>query len=234
MSKGLHNTPILGMRGVTKGFGIDDAHVQVLNGVDLTLKRSEMMALVGPSGCGKTSLLQVAGLLDTADDGYIFIEEQETRRLSERDMTLLRRRSIGFVFQFHHLMPEFTALENVMLPALADGVSRKQAKEKARDLLNDVGLSARENHRPAEMSGGEQQRVAIARALVNDPVLLLADEPTGNLDPATADQVFELLLNHVQSRRLAAIIATHNMELAEKIGNVKTIKQGKLIAKNGV
>lgn len=231
MSDGLHNTPVFAMRGIHRGYGDAGARIEVLKGINLTLKRSEMMALVGPSGCGKTSLLQVAGLLDAADDGYVFIEEQETGKLADREMTLLRRRSIGFVFQFHHLMPEFSALENVMLPALADGMNRRVAKEKARQLLSDVGLAERATHRPAQLSGGEQQRVAIARALVNDPVLLLADEPTGNLDPATADKVFELLVSHIESRRLAAIIATHNMELAQKIGNVMTIKNGALVEK---
>ena len=230
MNEGLHNAPIFAMRGVTKGYGVGDARIEVLRGVDITLKRSEMMALVGPSGCGKTSLLQIAGLLDGADDGYVYHGEQEAGKLEDRDVTMLRRRRVGFVFQFHHLMPEFTALENVMLPALADDIPRRAAKEKASQLLADVGLADRLKHRPGELSGGEQQRVAIARALVNDPSVLLADEPTGNLDPATAEKVFELLVSHIESRRLAAIIATHNMDLAQRIGNVKTIKGGELVA----
>ena len=229
MNEGLHNKPVFAMRGVKKGYGTGDARIEVLRGIDITLKRSDMMALVGPSGCGKTSLLQIAGLLEPANDGYVYIEEREVSKMSDREVTMLRRRSIGFVFQFHHLMPEFSALENVMLPALSDGMARKAAKEKAAQLLADVGLAERMHHRPAELSGGEQQRVAIARALVNDPAILLADEPTGNLDPATADKVFELLVGHIESRRLAAIIATHNMELAQRIGNVQTIKAGELV-----
>jgi lipoprotein-releasing system ATP-binding protein len=204
--------------------------VLVLMGVNLTVARGEMVALVAPSGAGKSTLLHIAGLLDTPDSGRVEIGGAEAGGLSDRRRTALRRREVGFVYQFHHLLPEFTALENVVLPQLADGVPRTEAAERARTLLEEVGVGARAHHRPAAMSGGEQQRVAFCRALANRPGLLLADEPTGNLDPGTADQVFAALERLVRGAGLAALIATHNLDLAARMDRVVRLDQGRVVA----
>ncbi len=224
--------PALAIRELSKHFGEGERRLDILSDVELKLLRGDMMALVGPSGCGKTSFLQMVGLLDAPDSGYVFIDGEEASKSSDRKRALMRRKNIGFVFQFHHLLPEFNALENVMMPAMADGVAKRDARAKASELLYELGLSERLKHRPAELSGGEQQRVAIARALVNDPLLLLADEPTGNLDPRTSDHVFEILLEHTKARNVATIIATHNMDLAQQIGQVMTIRDCKLVSKS--
>lgn len=202
--------------------------VQVLRGVDLHVARGEVVALVAPSGAGKSTLLHIAGLLDTPDAGQVEIDGANMAGLSDRKRTEARRRDLGFVYQFHHLLPEFSAEENIVLPQLANGIGRAQAQLRARELLARVGLEARTSHRPSEMSGGEQQRVAFCRALANRPKLLLADEPTGNLDPATSDQVFGVLMQMVRETGLSALIATHNMQLAARMDRVVRLEAGRL------
>jgi len=221
---------MLRLSGVEKTYNKGETgEVRVLAGIDLALARGEMVALVAPSGAGKSTLLHIAGLLDTADAGRVEIADEDMTGLSDRRRTALRRQEVGFVYQFHHLLPEFTALENIVLPQLADGVARKVAEERARALLDQVGVGARAGHRPSAMSGGEQQRVAFCRALANSPSVLLADEPTGNLDPATADQVFGALEGLVRDTGLAALIATHNLELAARMDRVVRLDQGRLV-----
>ena len=222
---------VLELRGIDKTYlRGTPGEVAVLRGLDLTLKRGEIAALVAPSGAGKSTLLHIAGLLDSADAGRVTIAGRDASRLPDSARTALRRSEVGFVYQFHHLLPEFTALENVVLPQLAAGVARAAAQARARDLLARVGVAARADHRPAALSGGEQQRVAFCRALANAPRLLLADEPTGNLDPATADQVFAVLMDLVRSTGLSALIATHNMEIAARMDRVLRLEDGRLIA----
>ena len=221
---------MLRLSGVEKTYNKGQAgEVRVLAGVELALARGEMVALVAPSGAGKSTLLHIAGLLDTADTGQVEIAGEDMTGLSDRRRTALRRQEVGFVYQFHHLLPEFSALENIVLPQLADGVARKTAEERARVLLDQVGVGARAGHRPSAMSGGEQQRVAFCRALANSPSVLLADEPTGNLDPGTADQVFGALEGLVRDTGLAALIATHNLQLAAKMDRVLRLDQGRLV-----
>ncbi|MET4128840.1 ABC transporter ATP-binding protein [Roseovarius sp. MBR-6] len=222
--------PMLRLAGVEKGYNRGRVgEVLVLQGVDLEVQRGEMVALVAPSGAGKSTLLHIAGLLDSADSGTVGIGGKDVTALGERRRTAVRRREVGFVYQFHHLLPEFTALENIVLPQLADGVARAEAETRARALLAEVGVAARAGHRPAAMSGGEQQRVAFCRALANRPGLLLADEPTGNLDPGTADQVFAALERLVRNEGLAALIATHNLELAARMDRVVRLDQGRVV-----
>ncbi len=203
--------------------------VTVLDGADLELARGEMVALVAPSGAGKSTLLHIAGLLDTPDAGTVEIGGVDMTGLSDRRRTVARRQDVGFIYQFHHLLPEFTACENVVLPQLADGVPRGEALTRACDLLARVGVGERADHRPSAMSGGEQQRVAFCRALANEPRLLLADEPTGNLDPATSDQVFDTLVELVRGTGLSALIATHNLELAARMDRVVRLDQGRVV-----
>jgi lipoprotein-releasing system ATP-binding protein len=203
--------------------------VQVLRGIDLTVAPGEVVALVAPSGAGKSTLLHIAGLLDTADSGTVEIAGDDLTGQSDRKRTGVRRADVGFIYQFHHLLPEFTALENIVLPQLANGVARKVAEARARDLLAQVGIAERADHRPAAMSGGEQQRVAFCRALANAPRLLLADEPTGNLDPSTSDQVFAALMALVRGTGLSAVIATHNLELAARMDRQIRLEAGQLV-----
>lgn len=222
---------MLALKGVEKTYNRGKTNeVQVLSGADLEIASGEMVALVAPSGAGKSTLLHIAGLLDTADRGAVQIGGTDMAGLSDRRRTVARRRDVGFVYQFHHLLPEFTALENIVLPQLANGVSRAEAETRAYDLLTRVGIAERAGHRPSAMSGGEQQRVAFCRALANRPRLLLADEPTGNLDPGTSDQVFEALVELVRGTGLAALIATHNLELAARMDRVLRMDGGKLVA----
>jgi lipoprotein-releasing system ATP-binding protein len=205
------------------------APVVVLDGASVTLAAGEIVALVAPSGTGKSTLLHIAGLLDTPTAGRVWIGGQPTEGLDERARTLLRRDTVGFVYQFHHLLPEFSALENVALPRRAAGMARRVAEEGARSLLDGVGLGHRVDHRPAELSGGEQQRVAVARALANAPKLLLADEPTGNLDPETSEHVFGMLLDRVRGSGLTALIATHNPELAGRMDRILRLRDGRIV-----
>ena len=203
--------------------------VNVLRGVNLSVDKGEIVALVAPSGAGKSTLLHIAGLLDNADDGVVTLAGQNMTNESDRRRTAARRSDLGFIYQFHHLLPEFTALENIVLPQLSAGVSRLNAEKYAHDLLVRVGMGRRADHRPAALSGGEQQRVAFCRALANGPSLLLADEPTGNLDPETSDQVFDILLELVRGTGLAALIATHNLSLAARMDRTLTLKNGQLL-----
>jgi lipoprotein-releasing system ATP-binding protein len=216
---------LVGVRRVFRQGGVELA---VLNGIDLTLKPGELVALVGPSGAGKSTLLHLAGLLERPDAGEVRIGRRDCGGLSDEQRTLLRRSTLGFVYQFHHLLPEFSALENVMLPQMIAGVSRAAARDKAKTLLVRVGLGERLSHRPARLSGGEQQRVAIVRALANDPKVVLADEPTGNLDHATADGVMQTLIDTARASGLAVLIATHNLELARRLDRSVALGDGKL------
>ena len=202
--------------------------VRVLQGVSLDVKPGEVVALVAPSGAGKSTLLHISGLLDTPDSGTVQIEGTDMTRLSDRKRTAVRRSTVGFIYQFHHLLPEFTALENIVLPQLANGVTEKTAEARAMALLGRVGIAERASHRPAALSGGEQQRVAFCRALANEPSLLLADEPTGNLDPDTSDRVFDALMGLVRDTGLAAVIATHNLELAARMDRQVRLNGGVL------
>ena len=222
---------VLELRGIAKLYlKGQPGEVRVLDGLDLALAPGEVAGLVAPSGAGKSTLLHIAGLLDRADAGQVMISGREATGLPDGERTALRRTEVGFIYQFHHLLPEFTALENVVLPQLAAGVGRAKAEARARDLLRQVGVAARADHRPAALSGGEQQRVAFCRALANGPRLLLADEPTGNLDPATADQVFHVLMQLVRETGLSALIATHNLEIAGRMDRVLRLENGRLIA----
>lgn len=205
-----------------------DEQLTIFKDISLSLHRGEIVALVGPSGSGKSTLLQMIGLLDRPTSGSITILAKDTGIMDDDQRTLMRRHKIGFVYQFHFLQPEFSALENVMIPQLISGISKVKAREEAMKLLSEMGLAHRVHHRPARLSGGEQQRVAIARALANHPVILLADEPTGNLDPQTSAEVFDVLLNRVRSAGIGAIIATHNMELAQKMDRILIMNNGQL------
>ncbi|WP_136644996.1 ABC transporter ATP-binding protein [Tabrizicola sp. YIM 78059] len=220
---------MLDLRGIEKGYNRGKpSEVIVLRGADLTVAKGEVVALVAPSGAGKSTLLHIAGLLDVPDTGTIRLDGREMGGLSDRARTEARRAEVGFIYQFHHLLPEFSALENVMIPQLANGVPKAAAAARARDLLGRVGVGARADHRPAALSGGEQQRVAFCRALANAPKLLLADEPTGNLDPATSDQVFAVLMDLVRATGLSALIATHNLELAARMDRVVRLAGGRI------
>lgn len=202
--------------------------VTVLQGVSLSVQPGEVVALVAPSGAGKSTLLHIAGLLDTPDSGTVTLAGREMTGLGDRKRTEARRADVGFVYQFHHLLPEFSALENIVLPQLANGTAKKEAEARAAQLLGTVGVAHRAHHRPAELSGGEQQRVAFCRALANRPRLLLADEPTGNLDPATSDVVFAALMELVRSTGLSALIATHNLELAGRMDRILRLESGRI------
>ena len=226
---------MLRLTDISKAYNSGSSHeVSVLSGVGLELHAGEMVALVAPSGAGKSTLLHIAGLLDTPDSGTVEIAGTDMTGLSDRRRTIARRRDIGFIYQFHHLLPEFTARENIVLPQLANGVTRAKADARADDLLARVGVGHRAGHRPSAMSGGEQQRVAFCRALANGPRLLLADEPTGNLDPATSDQVFQALVDLVRDTGLAALIATHNLDLAARMDRVVRLDQGRIKAQDTV
>lgn len=222
---------VLRLAGIEKSYNRGMAgEIAVLRGIDLTVARGEVVALVAPSGAGKSTLLHIAGLLDTADQGQVEIAGQDMTQLSDNKRTAARRADVGFVYQFHHLLPEFSALENILLPQLAHGVVHKTAQTHAQALLERVGIAARAGHRPAALSGGEQQRVAFCRALANQPKLLLADEPTGNLDPDTSDQVFDTLMELVRGTGLSAVIATHNMALAARMDRQIRLEGGRLVS----
>lgn len=222
---------VLELSGIAKTYNQGkQSEVRVLDGVSLRVAAGEVVALVAPSGAGKSTLLHIAGLLDTPDAGTVRIGGEDMTARSDRRRTLTRRSEVGFIYQFHHLLPEFSALENIVLPQLANGVPRRDAQARAEDLLTRVGIAPRASHRPAALSGGEQQRVAFCRALANAPKLLLADEPTGNLDPATSDQVFAALMELVRDTGLAAVIATHNPELAARMDRTVRLDNGRLVA----
>ncbi len=220
----------LELRSVERRYRSEAGELPVLRGADLTLRAGEIVALVAPSGTGKSTLLHLAGLLERPDGGEVFVEGKAAGTLSDDGRTAIRRGTIGFVYQFHHLLPEFTALENIALPQMAAGTPRVAAEARGKELLGAFGLAAREEHRPGKLSGGEQQRVAIARALANKPRVLLADEPTGNLDVGTSDRVFEELLAAVRGNGLAALIATHNPELARRMDRIVTLRDGQVVA----
>jgi len=220
---------ILELKDLKKSYNQNKSNqIDVLLGANLLLKKGEVVALTAPSGAGKSTLLHIAGLLDQADTGDVLVAGQNLAGVSDRRRTIIRRRDIGFIYQFHHLLPEFSAAENIMLPQMADGQRKSAAKTRALHLLEAVGLLNRAQHRPAELSGGEQQRVAFCRALANNPKLLLADEPTGNLDQATSEQVFDALLSIVRQTGLSALIATHNPALASRMDRTITLEQGRL------
>jgi lipoprotein-releasing system ATP-binding protein len=221
--------PALYLSSVERRYPQGDSFLEVLRGADLAIWPGEIVALVAPSGTGKSTLLHVAGLLEKPDGGEVYVGPNPTASMSDKERTRIRREELGFVYQFHHLLPEFSALENVVLPQLIRGLKRSEAEDRAQQLLVFLGLGKRLDHRPGELSGGEQQRVAIARAVANAPRLLLADEPTGNLDPHTADRVFQTLVAIVRASRLAALIATHNMDLAARMDRRVTIRDGKIV-----
>ena len=211
---------------IARTFGKGSTRLEILKDVNLEIGQGEIVALVGPSGSGKSTLLHIAGLLDTPTSGTIEIADQNATKMNDTGRTKLRQKTIGFVYQSHLLLPDFNALENVMMPQLIAGVKKKEAEEHAKELLKEVGLSHRLTHRAGQLSGGEQQRVAIARALANSPALLLADEPTGNLDPKTADEVFDTFLRIVRQTGLSALLATHNPELAAKMDRRISVVDG--------
>ncbi len=223
------NSPVLELRGVERSYKTAAGLIQVLRGVNLTIDPGQIVGLIGPSGSGKSSLLHAAGLLEHLDAGKILIDGQDCSQMSDRQRTATRLLTLGFIYQFHHLLPELSALENVALPLMIAGVSRTAANERARVLLTEMGLAERLTHQPAQLSGGEQQRVAVARALANHPKLLLADEPTGNLDPATSGSVFQSLYKVARAEGASALIATHNMELARYMDRVFALKDGVLV-----
>ena len=220
---------VLTLNGVTRKYVQGDRELVILNDASFTLNRGEMVALVAPSGAGKSTLLHTAGLLEHPDSGEVIVNGAQTTGLSDEARTAIRRAEIGFVYQFHHLLPEFSALENIMVPQMLRGLSKEEASTRAMQLLDYMKIGPRADHRPAELSGGEQQRVAIARAVANAPLVLLADEPTGNLDPVTSSYVFEALEALVRQSGLAAMIATHNHELAKRMDRRVTLKGGKVV-----
>ena len=222
-------TAVLRLEGVTRAFKQGTREITVLQGASAELRKGQAVALVGPSGAGKSTLLHIAGLLESPSSGKVIINGRDCAKLSEADRTRLRRQEIGFIYQFHQLLPEFSALENVVIPQLILGRGRRDAEVRARELLGSLGLAARVDHRPAELSGGEQQRTAICRGLANAPKLLLADEPTGNLDPHTSEYVFQELLALIRHHGVAALIATHNMDLARRMDRVLKMQDGQLI-----
>jgi lipoprotein-releasing system ATP-binding protein len=223
------SAPAIDLRHIERHYRQGDATLDILRGADLKVWPGESVALMAPSGTGKSTLLHIAGLLEHPDAGEVYLGGTATTHLPDADRTALRRSRIGFVYQFHHLLPEFTALENVMLPQMIAGLARREAAARAAELLSYLGLKERLTHRPAELSGGEQQRVAIARAVANAPSVMLADEPTGNLDPHTAEHVFATLAQLVHASGFAAIIATHNMDLAQRMDRRVTLREGVVV-----
>ena len=221
-------TAVLELRDIDRHYKSEAGILRVLEGAELVLNPGELVGLIGPSGSGKSTLLHTAGLLEKPEGGKVFLEGEDCMALNDKGRTRLRREKLGFVYQFHHLLPEFNARDNVAMPLMVGGMPRRKAREKADALLSEMGLSERLKHQPGQMSGGEQQRVAIARALVNDPRLVIADEPTGNLDPATTERVFESLIRMARNEGAAVLVATHNMALTQHMDRVLTLKDGKL------
>ena len=222
-------SPVLRLERLDRAFTQGNRRIDVLKGATASFFPGEAVALLGPSGAGKSTLLHIAGLLERPDSGQVLINGIDCGQLSDNDQTRMRRMEVGFVYQFHHLLPEFSALENVVLPQLILGLSRDQAETRAKERLALLGLEERWDHRPAQLSGGEQQRVAIARAVANEPKVLLADEPTGNLDPHTAGRVFEQLLKLVRQSGVAAVVATHNLDLAARMDRTLRLSEGRLV-----
>jgi lipoprotein-releasing system ATP-binding protein len=225
----MNEPPALQLEDIRRHYKQGEEKLVILDGASLSVWPGESVALIAPSGAGKSTLLHIAGLLEQPDTGEVTICERPTRNLPDSERTAIRRTDIGFIYQFHHLLPEFTALENIMLPQMIQGLGKSEAKARAEDLLAFLGLGKRLQHRPSELSGGEQQRVAIARAVANAPRVLLADEPTGNLDPHTADHVFGTLTKLVRATELAAVIATHNLELAGRMNRRVTLQEGRVV-----
>jgi len=223
------DAPVIHLSRIERHYQQGDDRLDILNGAELAVWSGQSVALIAPSGAGKSTLLHIAGLLEQQDAGEVFIDETATSALGDAARTRLRRTEIGFVYQAHHLLPEFTALENVMLPQMVRGLKKSDAEKRGRELLGYLGLKDRLGHRPVELSGGEQQRVAIARAVANAPRILLADEPTGNLDPRTSERVFAALVQLVHASGLAAIIATHNMDLAARMDRRVTLRDGQVV-----
>ncbi len=221
------NVKILSASGVNKSFRMGQHVLRVLKGVDLEVMEGEILAIVGASGVGKSTLLHILGALDRPDSGSVWLDSQEVFRMDDDGLARFRNRTVGFVFQFHHLLPEFTAIENVMMPGLIAGLSHEASREKARRILGEVGLLEREEHKPGELSGGEQQRVAVARALMNDPRLVLADEPSGNLDKASGEELHSLIRELSSTRKQTFVIVTHNDRLAESADRVVKLEDGK-------
>ena len=221
--------PVLRLERLERAYTQGNRRIDVLKGASASFSPGEAVALLGPSGAGKSTLLHIAGLLERADGGQVLINGIDCGQLSDNEQTRVRRMEVGFVYQFHHLLPEFSALENVVLPQLILGSSRDKAETRAKELLGSLGLEERWDHRPAQLSGGEQQRVAIARAVANGPKVLLADEPTGNLDPPTAERVFEQLLKLVRQSGVAAVVATHNLDLAARMDRTLRLMDGRLV-----
>lgn len=220
---------VLALKSVERHYVQGEKKLSILNGADFVLHRGEMVALVAPSGAGKSTLLHTAGLLERPDAGEVVLAGRQCGELSDEERTAIRRNDVGFVYQFHHLLPEFSALENIAMPQLIKGLAPKEANDRAAQLLDYMKIGKRGHHRPAELSGGEQQRVAIARAVANAPLVLLADEPTGNLDPVTASYVFEAMEALVRQSGLCALIATHNHDLAARMNRRVTLKDGKIV-----
>ncbi|MCG8508448.1 MAG: ABC transporter ATP-binding protein [Rhodospirillales bacterium] len=225
----MNKDSVLSLVGVTRSFEQAGSQLEVLKGANLEVRSGEVVALIGPSGAGKSTLLHIAGLLEKPDHGEVLISSEACGKLNDDTRTKLRRHNIGFVYQYHHLLPEFSAMENIVVPQIIAGLDKKEARKRARELLAVLGLKDRETHRPGKLSGGEQQRVAIARALANAPRLLLADEPTGNLDPDTAADVFSVLLRLARGAGLALLIATHNTDLAARMDRTVKLEHGILV-----
>lgn len=219
---------VLEAKGVFRSFQTGSVILDVLKGVDLEISQGEIVALIGPSGSGKSTLLHILGALDRPDKGSVNLDTVEVFSLNDKELARLRNRSVGFVFQFHHLMPEFSALENVMMPKLIAGEGIKSIENKAMELLDEVGLKDRKDHKPGELSGGEQQRVAVARALINDPRIVIADEPSGNLDQSTAESLHNLILELNRNRNQTFVLATHNLELAQRANRIFRLKDGQV------
>ena len=226
---GMSGEPILQLKNVCRSYHEADRELTILKDANFTLMRGEMVALVAPSGAGKSTLLHTAGLLEKPDSGDVILGKTSCAQLDDDERTAMRRHDLGFVYQFHHLLPEFTALENVMVPQMLRGLSSKVASQRAQHLLDYMRIGPRSSHRPSELSGGEQQRVAIARAVANAPLVLFADEPTGNLDPSTSSYVFQALEALVRQSGLSALIATHNHDLARRMDRCVTLKDGKIV-----
>lgn len=220
---------ILKLENITKSYDQNDESLTIIKNSSFALKEREVVAFIGPSGCGKTTFLQICGLLDTATHGSIFINNKNVDTLSDFEKTIIRRKNIGFIFQFHHLLPEFSVLENVLMPALIENQDKKALKDKAKDILNSLGLASKIKSRPNELSGGEKQRVAIARSIINNPNIILADEPTGNLDPDNAKSVFDMLLKVVREQNSSLLMVSHNMALTKDVDRIITIKDKRIV-----